>query len=303
MSASPDVLIIGGGPAGLTAAVYARRAGLSVTVIEKEPAPGGQMATTPEIENMPGFSAIDGFTLSTRMAEQAKQLGAELVCGTADRLSLEPGNLRVMDYTPKTVILAMGARRRKLDVPGEEKFAGRGVSYCAVCDGNFFKNRPVAVVGGGNTALEDSLHMAALGCEVTLLHRRDGFRGSPSLLERVRNNPKITVMTPYIPVSIEGETAVSGITVSHAAAGGTVTIPAAGIFVCVGTVANTELLEGTLQLGAEGRVNAGEDCETGIPGVYAAGDIRAKTLYQIITAAADGAVAAANAGSFIARNA
>lgn len=300
---NPDVLIIGGGPAGLTAAVYARRAGLSAVLVEKESVPGGQMATTPEIENMPGFAAVDGFTLSTQMAEQAKALGAEIVTGEVTELSLEPGELRaagdVGPYMPKTIILAMGARRRKLDVPGEDRFAGRGVSYCAVCDGSFFKNRPVAIVGGGNTALEDALHMAALGCTVTLLHRRDGFRGSPSLLERVRSESKINVLTPYIPVSVEGEKAVTGITVSHAATGGETTIPVSGVFVCVGTIANTELLAGTLPLDGEGRILAGEDCMTGIPGVYAAGDIRAKQLYQIVTAAADGAAAATNAAGYI----
>jgi thioredoxin reductase (NADPH) len=296
---NPDVLIVGGGPAGLTAAVYARRAGLSAVVIEKEPMPGGQMATTPEIENMPGFDAIDGFSLSMKMAGQAKALGAELVTAEVTGLSLEPGNLRVTGYAPKTVILAMGARRRRMGVLGEEAFLGRGVSYCAVCDGNFFKNKPAAVVGGGNTALEDALHLAALGCAVTLVHRRNEFRGSPSLLAQVRANPKITVLTPWTPVSVGGEASVTGLTVSHAETGETRSLPVSAVFVCVGTAANTETV--SLPLNAEGRIIAGEDCETSIPGVYAAGDIRAKPLYQIVTAAADGAVAAMRAAEFINR--
>ena len=299
---NPDVLIIGGGPAGLTAAVYARRAGLSAAVLEKEHMPGGQMMTTPEIENMPGIPRIDGFSLSGQMAEQAKRLGAEIVAGAVTGLILEPGALRVETaaraFAPKTVILAMGARRRRLGIPGEDTFAGRGVSWCAVCDGNFFKGSAVAVTGGGNTALEDALHLASLDCHVTLLHRREEFRGSPSLLKRVREEPRITVMTPYLPVSVEGDLSVTGLTASRAVTGETVTLPVRAVFVCVGTVANTELLDKWLPLGPEGRIEAGEDCETGIPGVYAAGDIRKKPLYQIVTAAADGAVAAIRASGF-----
>jgi thioredoxin reductase (NADPH) len=305
LTANPDVLIIGGGPAGLTAAVYACRAGLSAVVLEKESAAGGQMATTPEIENMPGFPPVDGYSLSVKMTGQAKALGAEIVSHAAEELDLASKPLRVKAagqvYLPKTVILAMGARRRKLDIPGEREFFGRGVSYCAVCDGNFFKNKPVAVVGGGNTALEDALHLAALGCDVTLIHRRDDFRGSPLLLDRVRNAPGIRILTPYIPIAVEGEAAAAGITVSHAQTGGTQTIPINGVFICAGTVANTELLAGQLPLGEQGRVAADESCETGIPGVYAAGDLRAKTLYQIVTAAADGAVAATRAAGFVGR--
>jgi thioredoxin reductase (NADPH) len=300
-----DVLIVGGGPAGLTAAVYARRAGLSVTLLEKEPMPGGQMATTPEIGNMPGILSIDGFTLSGQMAGQAKNLGAEIVTRAATALRLEPGNLRVETeggvYAPKAVILAMGARRRRLGIPGEDRLAGRGVSWCAVCDGHFFKGKPVAVVGGGNTALEDALHLASLGCEVTLLHRRDAFRGSPSLAESVRKEPRILVKTPVRPLSVEGETSVTGLLLSHAETGETLTLPVSAVFVCAGTVANAELAAPWLSLNPEGRVKAGEDTETGIPGVYAAGDIREKPLYQIVTAAADGAVAAIRTAGFIER--
>jgi thioredoxin reductase (NADPH) len=298
-----DIIIIGGGPAGMTAAVYARRAGLDTLVMEKEPFPGGQMATTPEIENMPGFIKIDGFSLSGQMAEAAKDLGAEFVNETVTGLSLEPGKLQVRTeteaYSPKAIILAMGARRRKLDIAGEDTFYGRGVSYCAVCDGNFFANKPVAVVGGGNTALEDALHLAALGCEVTLLNRRDEFRGSPSLLDRVRNEPKIQVKTPYKPVTIEGGAAVTGLTAEHISSGEKIYLQVSAVFVCVGTVANTELIKDKLPLAPDGRIDVGEDCETSIAGVYAAGDIRQKPLYQIVTAAADGAVAANRAAAFV----
>jgi len=298
-----DLCILGGGPAGLTAAVYACRAGLRTVVFEKEPMPGGQMATTPEIENMPGFMKIDGFTLGMHMTEQAKSLGAEFVTGTVAGLFLEPGMLRADTashaMSAKTFILAMGARRRKLDIPGEDAFLGRGVSYCAVCDGNFFRNKPVAVVGGGNTALQESLHLASLGCAVTLLHRRDEFRGSVSLLSRVKSEPRITVMTPWIPLSIKGDKAVTGLTISHAATGQTAALDVSAVFVCAGTTANSELARPWLALDAEGRIEAGEDCVTAIPGVFAAGDIRRKPLYQIVTAASDGAVAATRAAAFI----
>ncbi len=305
MSELLDVLIIGGGPAGLTAAVYARRAGLSVVLLEKEPVPGGQMALTPEIENVPGILSIDGFTLSEQMAEQAKRLGAEIVKTFVTAMRLNPGALRVeaglSAYTPKALILAMGARRRRLEIPGEERLAGKGVSWCAVCDGHFFKGKQVAVIGGGNTALEDALHLASLDCDVTLVHRRAEFRASPVLSERVRKQPKIKLMTPYIPVSIEGEQRVTGLRVRSAETESALTLEVSAVFECVGTLANTELLKGLLPLDAEGRVEAGEDTETGIPGVYAIGDLRRKVLYQIVTAAADGAVAASRASAFVGR--
>lgn len=303
MSEVLDVLVIGGGPAGLTAAVYARRAGLSVTLLVKEQ--GGQMAMTPEIENVPGILSIDGFSLGAQMTEQAKRLGAEIVTAAVTSLRLEPNALRVeagaKTYNPKALILAMGARRRRLEIPGEEKLIGRGISWCAVCDGHFFRKKPVTVVGGGNTALEDALHLASLDCDVTLVHRRAEFRASPVLSERVRKQPKIKLMTPYIPVSIEGEQRVTGLRVRSAETESALTLEVSAVFECVGTLANTELLKGLLPLDAEGRVEAGEDTETGIPGVYAIGDLRRKVLYQIVTAAADGAVAASRASAFVGR--
>jgi thioredoxin reductase (NADPH) len=283
--------------------VYARRAGHSVVLLEKEAVPGGQMAMTPEIENMPGILTIDGFSLAAQMAEQAKRLGAEIVKTSVSALQLTPGSLRVdaglKSYTPKAVILAMGARRRRLDIPGEAQLAGRGVSWCAVCDGHFFRGKPVAVVGGGNTALEDALHMASLGCDVTLVHRRTAFRGSPVLAERVNSQPNIHMLTPYTPVMIEGEKRVTGLRVQHAETQDARTLEVAAVFECVGTQANTELLKGLLPLDTEGRVGAGEDTETGVPGVYAVGDLRRKNLYQIVTAASDGAVAATRASGFV----
>lgn len=298
-----DVLVVGGGPAGLSAAIYARRAGLTVTVLEKQYVPGGQMATTPVIENYPGVPAADGFALGETMGRQAAGLGAVIVTAEVTALSLLPGALSALTtagaYGGKTVILAMGTRRRKLDIPGEERLSGRGVSWCAVCDGNFFRHKPVAVIGGGNTALEDALYLAALGCDVTLVHRRDAFRGGQMLENRMRGETAIALKTPFTPLSIEGEEAVTGLTLRHAETGAQTLVPVSGVFVCVGTLANTELLGGALPLGNEGRILAGEDTATSIPGVFAAGDIRQKPLYQIVTAASDGAVAATGAHRFL----
>ena len=297
------LLILGGGPAGLTAALYARRAGSPVTVWEEQYMPGGQMATTPEIENVPGILKTDGFSLSETMAEQAKQLGAVIENRRVTMLSLKPGALSVesddMSVEAGAIILSMGARRRKLGIPGEEEYTGRGVSYCAICDGRLARGKPVAVIGGGNTALEDALHLANLDCPVTLLHRRNEFRASSHLQESIENEPRITVMTPFIPVSVEGEKLVTGLCVKHAKTGETKTINVSAVFVCVGTLANTELVKDFLELDSQGRIIAGESTETSIPGVYAAGDIRQKPLYQIVTAAADGAVAATKAVEFL----
>jgi len=297
------LLILGGGPAGLTAALYARRAGSPVTLWEEQYMPGGQMATTPEIENVPGILKTDGFSLSETMTEQAKQLGAVIENRPVTRLSLRPGALCVEsdDLTAEAgaIILSMGARRRKLGIAGEEEYAGRGVSYCAICDGRLARGKPVAVIGGGNTALEDALHLANLDCTVTLLHRRNEFRASSYLQDSIKKEPRITVMTPFIPVSVEGEKLVTGLCVKHAETGETKTINVSALFVCVGTMANTELVKDYLELDSQGRIIAGESTETSIPGVYAAGDIRQKPLYQIVTAAADGAVAATKAVEFL----
>ena len=297
------LLILGGGPAGLTAALYARRAGSPVTLWEEQYMPGGQMATTPEIENVPGILKTDGFSLSETMTEQAKQLGAVIENRPVTRLSLRPGALCVEsdDLTAEAgaIILSMGARRRKLGIAGEEEYAGRGVSYCAICDGRLARGKPVAVIGGGNTALEDALHLANLDCTVTLLHRRNEFRASSYLQDSIKKEPRITVMTPFIPVSVEGEKLVTGLCIKHAETSEIKTINVSALFVCVGTMANTELVRDYLELNSQGRIIAGESTETSIPGVYAAGDIRQKPLYQIVTAAADGAVAATKAVEFL----
>jgi len=300
------LIILGGGPAGLTAALYARRAGVPVTLWEEQFMPGGQMATTPEIENVPGILITDGFALSETMSQQVKNLGAVIENRRATKLLIKPGAFEIesddLTVTAGAIILAMGAHRRKLEIPGEDKFAGRGVSYCAVCDGRFFREKPVAVIGGGNTALEDALHLANLGCQVTLVHRRNEFRALYHLQESIKAESRITVMSPYIPVSVEGEKSVTGLRIKHTQTGATETLSLSAVFVCAGTMANTGLVKDMLELSPEGRIIAAEDTQTSIPGVFAAGDIRQKPLYQIVTAAADGAVAATKAVEFLRNN-
>lgn len=297
-----DVLVAGGGAAGLTAAIYARRAGLSVTVLEKL-FPGGQMAVTPEISNYPGVPDTNGIALAQLMENQAKALGANIVTSEIKGFDFDSMPLAVETadgiMSAKAVILAMGSRRRKLSVPGEDELAGRGVSYCATCDGNFFRNQEVVVVGGGNTALEDALYLAGICSKVTLIHRRESFRGQPFLERQVRSAGNIKLMLGRVPVSIEGKNRVEAVVVRHVDTGTEETVPAGAVFIAVGTQPEIELLKGKLELDGNGRVVAGEDTKTSVHGVFAAGDIRSKPLYQIVTATADGAVAATMAAHMI----
>ena len=295
-----DVLIIGGGPAGLTAAIYARRAGLSVRLIERL-VPGGQMSSTPEIENYPAIKSVEGYKLSMDMESHARELGTEIVYKDVTAIDAEAravicGGERV---EARTVILAMGAARRKIGCAGEDKFTGRGVSYCATCDGAFFKGKSVAVVGGGNTALEDALYMAGLDCEVFLIHRRDAFRGGMMLEERVRANPRIKLCLEQTVEEIRGGAKVESVVIKHKTTGALTELSVAGVFAAVGVVPQTKLVEGQIKLTATGHIDSAEDCRTERSGVFAAGDLRAKPLYQIVTACADGAVAAMAASQFI----
>lgn len=297
-----DVLIAGGGPAGLTAAIYARRAGLSATVLEKL-FYGGQVATTPDIANYPGLPGIDGVELSRRLEKQAGDLGARLVSAEITGFDFTPGRLAALTgagrVDGKTLILAMGAQRRKLGIEGEDTFAGRGVSYCATCDGNFFAGKDAAVIGGGNTALEDALYLAGLCRKVYLVHRRSEFRGGRMLENAVRSAANIELVLERVPEKIEGGMKVESLTVRHVGSGEREALAVSAVFVAVGTIPETGLLQDSLALDPQGRVDSGEDCRTQIPGVFAAGDLRRKPLYQIVTATADGAVAATAANHFL----
>ncbi len=297
-----DVAIIGEGPAGMTAAIYATRAGLSTVIIEKAFS-GGQMGVTPEIDNYPGFESISGFDLSMNMSNHAKKLGAEILKADVTDIEFNEGHNIIktskQEVEAKTVILALGASHRKLNVAGEDKFSGLGVSYCATCDGNFFRNREVCVVGGGNTALEDALYLSKICTKVYLIHRRDSFRGFDALAKRISETENIFPVLDSVVEKLSGEERLSSVTVKNVKTGDISDIPVAGCFIAVGMIPNTEILKGKVSLTESGHIDAGENTETNLPGVYAAGDIRKKPSYQIITAAADGAVAASRAGAYI----
>ncbi len=293
-----DILILGGGPAGLTAALYAKRAGVSVLVLEKT-IYGGQVINTPTVENYPGIQSITGVDLAMALHDQVSGLGVEVRMEepVSCRLDADPKVVTTAkeSYEARTVIIANGVKRRQLGCPGEERLAGRGVSYCATCDGAFFKGLETAIVGGGNTALEDALFLANNCAKVHLIHRRDAFRGSAILAEAVTKRENIVIHYDTVVEEILGEDKVSGLRLRNVGTGAEETLPAAGVFVAIGLVPDNALFEGQVELDGAGYIKAGEDCRTSQPGVYAAGDTRTKSVRQIVTAAADGAVAALGA--------
>ena len=293
-----DICVIGGGPAGLTAALYSLRAGRSTLLMEEKNF-GGQMAETGVIENMPGSPDAEGWELAMRFGQQVEQLGVSTAFEKATRLEPQGDHLRICTdgevcYEARRVILAMGVRRRRLNVPGEDRLAGHGVGWCAVCDGAFFRGQTVAVVGGGNTALEDALYLSGLCKKVYLLVRGDSFRGQAALIQRVTTQENIEVRFQTQLTEILGEDKVSGITVAQA--GHAETISLSGVFIAIGLSPDTSLYGEVVEIDSNGYIIAGEDCRTSVPGIFAAGDLRTKEIRQIVTALADGAVAAELAG-------
>lgn len=293
-----DICVIGGGPAGLTAALYSLRAGRSTLLMEEKNF-GGQMAETGVIENMPGSPDAEGWELAMRFGQQVEQLGVSTAFEKATRLEPQGDHLRICTdgnvcYEARKVILAMGVRRRRLNVPGEDRLAGHGVGWCAVCDGAFFRGQTVAVVGGGNTALEDALYLSGLCKKVYLLVRGDSFRGQEALIQRVMAQENIEVRFQTQVTEILGEDKVSGITVAQA--GHTEIISLSGVFIAIGLSPDTSLYGEVVEIDSNGYIIAGEDCRTSVPGIFVAGDLRTKEIRQIVTALADGAVAAELAG-------
>lgn len=288
-----DIIIIGSGPAGLSAAIYGQRARLSVLVIEKQPMSGGQIINTYDVDNYPGLPGISGFELATKMRAHADALGAKFVTEEVRSVELS-GEEKVIctdagEYRAKTVVIATGAVHRKLSVPGEEALLGMGVSYCATCDGAFFRGKETAVVGGGDVALEDALFLARACSHVYVIHRRNEFRGAKVLQERVLAAENITVLWDTVVDEICGKEQVEALSLENKKTGGKQKLPVQGVFVAVGIVPNTELFRGALKMDEAGYICAGEDGATSLPGVFAAGDARTKQLRQIVTAAADGA--------------
>lgn len=299
-----DLIIIGGGPAGLTAATYARRAGLSTLVLESS-ACGGQIINSNNVENYPTIQSIPGWQLADSWKKQAVSQGAELLIAAVTEIVPEERLRRVETtkgfFQAKTVIIANGADYRKLDCPGAAKYAGHGVSSCANCDGAFFRGKDVAVVGGGNTAMEDALYLAALCTSVTVVHRRNEFRADRQLVQSVKSKHNVTLLTPYVPHEILGgeDGMAAALLVRHAETGEVVTLETPGIFTAIGMVPDNARFANVADLDENGYIVAGEDCRTKTEGVFAAGDTRTKALRQLVTAAADGAMAATQAARLV----
>lgn len=320
-----DILIIGGGPAGLTSAIYGVRGGLKVAFMEKM-SYGGQIINTPEVENYPGTGKVSGFELAENMYQQAKGLGAEMVFGeavgikraedadgkpifiveTRDMSQPMPEDPASSDDIPKgqsyearAVILATGLKQRPAGLDREEQMTGAGVSYCATCDGGFFRGKDVAILGGGNTALEDAEYMAGLANKVYLVHRRDEFRGDEVTVERLRSKDNVEFVLSSVPVEILGSPTVDGLKVKSVKTDEERDLKVDGIFVAYGHIPVNGLFKDLATLDDTGFFDSGEDCKTVTPGIFVAGDCRAKTRRQLVTATSDGAIAAMNAIEYI----
>ena len=295
-----DVIIIGAGPAGLTAAIYARRASKTVLLIEAK-SYGGQIINTPHIDNYPAFPHISGFDFATAVYNQAKELGAEITYERA--VGIDDGEIKKVkteknEYEAKAVIIATGSENRKLGLDGEDALVGRGISYCATCDGAFFRGKTVAVVGGGNTALEDALYLSDLAETVYLIHRRDQFRGDDASAELLKKRENVVFVLNSRVTKLNADKRLQSIEVTDKD-GKTSELEVNGLFVAVGRIPENRAFENVLELDSAGYAVSGEDCRTKTPGVFVAGDNRAKELRQLVTAAADGATAATEAVKYL----
>lgn len=298
-----DVLIIGGGPAGLTAGLYASREGLKTAVLEMGTI-GGQAAQTDVIENYPGFpEGITGPELMQSFEKQALRFGLEIIRKEAKGISVEDGVKKVYSdqglLSAGALIIATGTKPRELEVPGEQQFRGRGVSYCATCDGAFFRGRKVAVVGGGNAAVEEALFLTKFAREVIIIHRRDQLRASDILRKRAIENDKIGFRWETVIEAIEGEQVVKSLRLKNIKTGEVYNEEFNGVFIFIGSNPRTNFLKGTVTLTNQGFILTGEDMKTSLPGVFAAGDVREKKYRQIATAVGDGTQAALEAGKFL----
>lgn len=289
-----DVIVIGGGPAGYTAALYCARAGFSTLVLEMLSA-GGQMATTSQVENYPGFASIDGFELGMKMQSGAEQFGAVSEFAEVQSVALEEKPKRIVTssgtFLADAVVLATGAQPRKYGLEHEAELVGRGVSYCATCDGMFYRDKVVAIAGGGNSAAEDALVLSKLCKKVYLIHRRDTLRATKSYQKPLEDAENIEFIWNAEILRLQYDKTVTGLVLRDKVTGAESALACDGLFVAIGRTPNTALLQGQLELDAGGYIPADETTRAAIPGVFAAGDVRTKPLRQIVTAAADGAVA------------
>lgn len=297
-----DIVIIGAGPAGLSAAVYGQRAGKKTLLIEAKSF-GGQIINTPEVENYPGIKTTSGFTFASTLYDQAVSLGAEIVFDRAVAIERDGENKIVKtengSYPCKAVILATGAKNRPLGIANEEKFVGSGLSYCATCDGAFFRGRDVAVIGGGNTALEDAEVLSGIANKVYLVHRRDAFRGEEANVERLKQKENVEFVLNSVPVELLGDMMISGLKVRSVKTEEERVLNVQGIFVAIGQMPDNKEFAGVVELDDKGYIRADETCLTQTPGIFTAGDCRTKKVRQLATAAADGASAALAAAEYI----
>ncbi|MFV0479842.1 MAG: thioredoxin-disulfide reductase [Anaerorhabdus sp.] len=304
MDVQYDVIIIGGGPAGMTAAIYATRAGLKTAMMEKD-APGGKLVKTFKIENYPGIKEINGADLAYQMYDHTTSLGAEYLYGDVTKIENLDTFKKVIcadgnEYTAKVIIIATGTQERLLGVPNEKELTGKGVSYCAVCDGSFFKDKVVTVIGGGNSALEESLYLTQFASKINLVIRRDVFRAEETIQEHVENHPKINIIRQHVPVEILEEGGfVSAIVLENVETKEKQTIETKGIFPYIGAYPITSSAEGLGITNTQGYIVVNEAMETTVSGIFAAGDCTDKQLRQVVTACGDGAIAAQKAFHYI----
>ena len=299
-----DLIIVGAGPAGLSAAVYGRRAGLNLLVLEKAAMGGGQVLNTYEVDNYLGMPGIDGFVLGEKFRSHAEELGAAFQKGRVTAVRDE-GQQKIVETADGSVlearalILACGAEHAKLGAPGEESYRGQGVSYCATCDGAFYKKRDVVVVGGGDVAVEDAVYLARLCRKVYLIHRRDSLRAAKSLQEKLFSCENVEVIWDSTLKEIKGSDLVEAVTIHHIKEEREQELAVDGVFIAVGMHPNTEAFRDIVGCDERGYLIAGEDCATDVPGIFAAGDIRTKALRQIVTAVSDGACAVASVEQYL----
>lgn len=299
-----DLIIIGSGPAGLSAAVYGKRAGLNLLVIEEKPMSGGQVLNTCEVDNYLGMSGVSGFDLGMKFKEHADAAGAEFKTASVREIC-DGGEKKIVrttdgtSYETRAIILAAGAEHRILGVPGEETYKGKGVSYCATCDGAFFRQKDVAVVGGGDVAAEDAIYLARMCSKVYLIHRRDKLRAAKGLQDKLEACENVEILWDRTVQEIYGSGSVEGVKLNHVKEQRQEDLSVQGVFIAVGMHPETEVFRDVVPCDEQGYVIAGEDCMTGTPGIFAAGDLRTKQVRQIVTAVADGACAVASVERYL----
>lgn len=297
-----DIIIIGAGTAGLSAAIYARRAGREAIILEAL-SYGGQIVNTPEVENYPGIKHISGFDFATGLYEQATELGAKIVFAKATGITVNPDGSKTVhtaseDYNCKAVIIATGAKNRPLGLDREEELTGSGVSYCATCDGAFYKKQPVAVNGGGNTAVEDAAFLANYCSKVYVIHRRDSFRADEAEVAKLKAKDNVEFVLNSTITRLIGEDELEGVEVTDKISGESKILEVSGLFVAIGQMPDNNSFSSVVKLDEKGYITAGEDCLTETEGIFTAGDCRTKNVRQLTTAAADGAVAALAASAY-----